>query len=406
MLLRRITLGLLIAASVAVLVLSVHLLWNARSWDYLPFANRPANDLDARSQLLSDKIDIYSHQADDLSRMVAVLLALSAAYVIAFAIASHFAAERYQRYCEQSLDTVHQDCAKLMGDLREVREQADRAVERAAIDCGRVEELIRRSDAPPQPPSSPPAAPSPDIPSSITRLRESMEEALDQRKPGSPFAIADYERALSALAFLVERKDASLLAPIYRDLALHYDNLDAGQAGYYRERANALTPGIAPEPRHTQVPREDNAAAAAGAGADMAANAESNVLAARRRGSQPPVGPVTAARTKYNAALLARAEDRLDDAEDLLRNSLASARTDAELTAEIQYELGCTLALRGPGRYEQAVECLRQAFRHKTPSIEKRISSDIDGGGALRELATQPPFDKAINDLLLSVNVL
>jgi len=393
------------AASVVVLFLSVYLLWNARSWDYLPFVNRPSNNLDARSQLLNDKIDIYNHQADDLGRMVSVLLVLSAAYVIAFAISSHFAAERYQRYCEQSLDTVHQDCAKLMGDLREVREQADRAVERAAVDCGRVEELIRRSEASVQPPPSPPVAPQPDIASSITRLGESMAEALDQRKPGSPFTIADYERAVAALAILAEPKQAGLLAPIYRDLALYYDNLDAGQAGFYRERANALAPGIAPEPRRAAVPRKD-AALAAAAGAGMAANAEINVFAARRRGSQPPPGPVTAARTKYNSALLARAEDRLDDAEELLRNSLVSARADAELASEIQYELGCTLALRGPGRYEQAVACLRLAFRNKTPSIEKRISRDIDEGGALHALAYQPPFDKAINDLLLDVNVL
>jgi len=337
--------------------------------------------------------------------MVAVLLVLSAAYVIAFAVSSHLAAERYQRYCEQSLDTVHQDCAKLMGDLREVREQADRAVERAAMDCGRVEELVRRNDPPGEPPRSAPNGPQPDVAASITRLRESTAEALDQRKPGSPFAIADYERALAGLAVLAEPRHAGLLAPIYRDLALYYDNLDAGQAGYYRGRANALAPGIAPEPRRTAIPGRD-AAAAAAAGASMAANAEIHVLAARRRLSQPQPGPVTAARTKYNSALLARAEDRLDDAEDLLRNALVSARADTELASEIQYELGCTLAVRGSDRYEQAVECLRRAFRHKTPSIEKRISRDIDEGGALHALASQPPFDKDINDLLLDVNVL
>jgi len=403
--LRRITLGLLLAASIAVLFLSVYLLWNARSWDYLPFVNRPANNLDARSQLLNDKIEIYNHQADDLSRMVAVLLVLSAAYVIAFAVSSHLAAERYQRYCEQSLNAVQQDGARLMGDLRELREQANGAVERAAMDCGRVEELIRRSDNLAQPPPSPPVVAQPDIASSIARLRDSVAEALDQRKPASPFEIADYERALAALTVLAEPKHAALLAPIHRDLALYYDHLDAGQAEFYRGRANTLAPGIAPEPKRAAIPKQE-AAAAAAAGAEMAASAESHVLAARRRGSQPPTGPVTAARTKYNSALIARAEERLDDAEDLLRNALASARADVDFTAEIHYELGCTLALRGFGRYDQAMECLRLAFRHKTPSIEKRISRDIDEGGALYALASQPPFDRAINDLLLDVNVL
>jgi len=407
-LLRRITFVLLIAASSAVLFLSAYLFWNARPWDYLPFIGRPTTNLDARSQLLSDKIDIYNRQADDLEKMVAVLLVLSAVYVIAFAVSTHFTAERFQRYCEQAVDAVHADSARLMGDLRELREQADRAVERAAVDCGRVEELMRQTGDGISRMSAGASGPAPeaafDIAPAIARLRGSMDDGLDQRKPGSPFAIADLERALAALALLAEPKHAGLLAPLYRDLALHYDRVDRGQAGYYRARANALEPGIAPEPR--QAPQE--MAAAAAAGAAMAANAEVNLLAARRRGSQTSAGPVSmaAARARYSAALVARGEDKLDEAEYLLRNSLASARPDATLTAEIRYELGCTMAMRGPGRYEEAVECLRAAFRHKTPSIERRIWRDIDEGGALHSLASQPPFDKAINDLLLDVSVL
>jgi tetratricopeptide (TPR) repeat protein len=378
-LLRRITFVVLLAASAAVLLLSLYLLWNARPWDYLPFIDRPSTNLDARSQLLSDKIDIYNHQIEDLGKMVALLLVLSGLYVIAFALFSHFAAERYQSLCAKAVDMVHEDFAMLVGDLREIREQAERAVERAAIDCGRVEELLRPHAAAKPADVVPPL----DIPAAVERLRAQVERAWDSRRPAA-FEISDCEHALAALAVLAGPEHAALLAPMYRDLALRHERREPGRARFYRERANALAPGIAPEPRPSPPPRAQRPAGdAAGDSAD----------------------PLDSARAKYNLAVLNRSTGQLDDAEDLLRGALALARTDAPFTAEIRYELACTQALRGPGHFEEAMEHLKEAFRGKTPSIEQRISRDIDEAGPLRALASQPPFDKAVNDLLLDVSV-
>jgi len=378
-LLRRITFVVLLAASAAVLLLALYLLWNARPWDYLPFIDRPSTNLDARSQLLNDKIDIYNHQIEDLGKMVALLLVLSGLYVIAFALFSHFAAERYQSLCEKAVDMVRENFAALAGDLREIQEQAERAVERAAIDSGRVDELLRQ-----RPPANPAAAPPLDIPAAVERLRAQVERVRDSGRPAS-FETSDCEHALAALALLAGPEHAVLLAPVYRDLALHHDRREPGRARFYRERANALAPGIAPEPRSAPPPpRVPRPAAAPGSDS---------------------VDPLDSARAKYNLAVLNRSAGQLEDAVDLLRAAAALGRTDAALMAEIRYELACTQALRGPAHFEEALECLRDAFRGKTLSVEQRISRDIDEGGPLHALASQPPFDKAVNDLLLDVSV-
>lgn len=377
-LLRRITFVVLLAASAAVLLLSLYLLWNARPWDYLPFIDRPSTNLDARSQLLNDKIDIYNHQIEDLEKMVALLLVLSGLYVIAFALSSHFAAERYKSLYGNAVDMVHDDFATLAGDLREIQEQAERAVERAAIDSGRVEELLRQHIA-----AQPAAAALPlDIPAAVERLRARVERARDSGRSAS-FEISDCEHALAALAVLAGPEQAALLAPVYRDLALHHGRREPGRARFYRERADALVPGIAPGIAPEPRPAPQRPAGGAGDSAD----------------------PLDSAQAKYNLAVLNRSAGQLDDAEDLLRGALALARGDDVLTAEIQYEFACVQALRGPSHFEPAMECLKDAFRGKTPSVEKRISRDIDEGGPLHALASQPPFDKAVNDLLLDVSV-
>ncbi len=363
-LLRRITFIVLLAASAAVLILSLYLLWNARPWDYLPFIDRPSTNLDARSQLLSDKIDIYNHEIEDLGKMVALLLVLSGLYVIAFALASHFSAERHQRLCAKAVEMVHEDFAMLAGDLREIQEQAERAVERAAIDSGRVDELFRQYTA-----AKPLAAASAlDIPAAVQRLRAQLERARDSGRPAS-FEMSGCEHALAALAVLASPEQLPLLAPLYRDLALHHERRDPGRARYYRERANALAPGIA---------------------GGITGNSHD---------------PADSARVKYNLAVLNRSTGQLNDNEDLLRGALALAQTDSGLAAEIHYELACLQALRGPGHFEQAMAYLVGAFRGKAPAVEKRLLRDMDKGGPLHALASQPPFDKAIDNLLLDVNV-
>jgi tetratricopeptide (TPR) repeat protein len=263
-LLRRIIFAALLAASTGVLLLSLYLVWNAHPWDDLPFIAQPATSAEG----LNAKIDAYNRQADNLAKTIALLGVLSALYVIAFAVSTHLAAERYQSLCDQTVDKVRDEMAVLVGDLREIQEKAERAVERAAEVSGRAEELLRQQAA-----------------------------------------------------------------------------------------------------------------------------------------AKPAAGLSDSARVRYNLAVLKRSAGQLEDAEALLHSLLALPGTDGVLAAEARYELACTEASRGPEHFGQALQHLKEAFREKTPSIEKRISQDIDDGGPLQALAARAPFDKAINDLLLDVSV-
>jgi tetratricopeptide (TPR) repeat protein len=377
-LLRRITFVLLSAASLAVLLPGLYLSFSAHPWDYLPFIGQSTH-LDARSQLLNDKIDLYDVQMERQAKLVALLLVVSGVYAIAFVLLGHFAAERHERDCRRAVDTIHGDFAKLAGNLREIREQAERALERAAVNSGRVEELLGRHSR------AEPAAVAPPMESAAT-VDQPMTHAerLRDAGPEASFEISDAEQALTALAVLAGSDHASLLAPVYRDLALGQGQGEPQRARFYRGRANALVPGIAAEPEFPEAFPEEKPAAC-------------------EPGNSPD--PVKSGRAKYNLAVINRATGRLDEAEDLLRNALLLAHADTALLAEIRYELACTSALRGPGHFEQAMEHLRSAFRGKTLFIEKRISRDIDDGGPLQALASRPPFDKAVNDLLLDVSV-
>jgi len=366
-LLRRITFVVLLAASAAVLLLSLYLLWSARPWDYLPFIDHPSTNLDARSQLLNDKIDIYNHELEDFGKLVALLLVLSGLYVIAFALSTHFAAEKYKSICTEAVGAVHDEFAALVGNLRAVQEQAERAVERAAIDSGRVEELVRQ-----HPPGGIAGSVGQiDISGAIARLRARVDRVREQGASAS-FEIFECEHALAALALLSEPQHLALLAPVYRDLAIYHERREAGRGRFYRERANALVPGIAPD-----SPKTSNA-----------------------------LDPLESARARYNQAMLNRSAGQLDEAEGHLRCALTLSRSDPTLAAEIRYELACSQAMRGPDHFERAMEYLREAFIGRTPSVERRITRDIDDGGPLQALAAHPPFDKAVNDILLNVSVI
>jgi len=48
---------------------------------------------------------------------------------------------------------------------------------------------------------------------------------------------------------------------------------------------------------------------------------------------------------------------------------------------------------------------LTGAFEHQFRALEERLAGDIEEGGQLYELASTPPFDKAINDLLLNMSI-
>jgi len=95
-----------------------------------------------------------------------------------------------------------------------------------------------------------------------------------------------------------------------------------------------------------------------------------------------------------------------------LHRGLAMAPAGSGNQAENHYELARTYArmvTNAPAErtryYSLATEQLRAAFRHPSKALEDSLAQDIEEGGVLYQLASTPPFDKAVNDLLLNVSV-
>jgi hypothetical protein len=98
----------------------------------------------------------------------------------------------------------------------------------------------------------------------------------------------------------------------------------------------------------------------------------------------------------YGGLDAARAQFYLDRA-------LRLAPPKSPLASEIHYELACRFA--ASHQFPRAIEELSAAFEHQFRALEERLANDIDEGGRLYELASTPPFDKSINDLLLNMSI-
>ena len=69
--------------------------------------------------------------------------------------------------------------------------------------------------------------------------------------------------------------------------------------------------------------------------------------------------------------------------------------------AVLHYELAC--AHSAARNFESAVRELRQAFERHSRELDGMLARDIEEGGRLYELASTPPWDRAVNDILLNV---
>jgi len=69
--------------------------------------------------------------------------------------------------------------------------------------------------------------------------------------------------------------------------------------------------------------------------------------------------------------------------------------------ALLHYELACAHA--AARNFERAVRELARAFERQSRELDDLLACDIEDGGRLYELASTPPYDKAVNDVLLNV---
>jgi hypothetical protein len=84
-----------------------------------------------------------------------------------------------------------------------------------------------------------------------------------------------------------------------------------------------------------------------------------------------------------------------------LSRALLLAPPGSPLAAWVHYDLACCLAVERD--FEHAARELSVAFQNQSKALDERLVHDIEEGGELYELASTPPFDKVVNDVLLSV---
>src|SRR5260370_12053505 len=102
---RRVTLALLITVSLAVLTIAVSLAWNYRQWDYLPLHGPYASDLDQRSHILQDRVEILTTRVVDMELLLLLLLSASALYSFVFAATSSFNTPSFWRQADRTFTT-------------------------------------------------------------------------------------------------------------------------------------------------------------------------------------------------------------------------------------------------------------------------------------------------------------
>jgi hypothetical protein len=100
---------------------------------------------------------------------------------------------------------------------------------------------------------------------------------------------------------------------------------------------------------------------------------------------------------------LAQFYDSRDKARFYLDRALVLSPTDSELSFEIHYDLACWYAANND--FEHSTAELALAFQRPSKVLDDRIAQDLEEGGELFEMANTPPFDKALNDLVLNITV-
>jgi hypothetical protein len=100
---------------------------------------------------------------------------------------------------------------------------------------------------------------------------------------------------------------------------------------------------------------------------------------------------------------LASFYDSRDKARFYLNRAVSLSPADSELACGIHYDLACWYAANNDLAHSTGELAL--AFQRPSKALDDRIARDIEEGGELYKLANTPPFDKALNDLLLNITL-
>ncbi|HUA18436.1 MAG TPA: hypothetical protein VMB25_06805 [Bryobacteraceae bacterium] len=310
-LIRKIALGLLLAASVAVLGTAAVELWNYRQWAAV-VPRDPGSTLDSRARLLQDRMDLLSKRVGDMELLVLVLLGTSGLYAIVFVASSYFSATNFARQADRTITHIRDEVGLALGDLRELQEETEQKLAQAPGNAaGLLDQMREEARAL--------------IREEMRREQAQLESQQAQLDVLAARIASGKDRNFSDQAvaeFLETAGGAAVrqsLAALYREFAQLYAATDAIRAKFYLDRA------------------------------------------------------------------------------------LQQVAPDSPLASKIRYDLACWFT--GARDFERALRELAAAFQHQSKALDDRLAADLEEGGRLYPLASTPPFDKAVNDLLLNMSI-
>jgi hypothetical protein len=297
--LRKVALGLLLAAAAAVLLVAALELWNYRQWAYSSSHEPGLND-DNRALILQDRMESLSTRVKDMELLILILLGTSGLYTIVLVLSSYTSVSSFSRQADQTISHVQDQIGLAMGDLRELQERTEQSLQ--GLPRGGV--------------SAYHANYAQQIAEIAARLAVWQDCQLTEE---SKLELLHDETAAAHLDAAAGSAIGAPLPALYLGFSRIYANWDASRSRFYLERALRLAPAKSP------------------------------------------------------------------------------------LASEIHYELACRFAASQD--FTRAIVELTAAFEHQFKALEERLAGDIEEGGQLYELASTPPFDKAVNDLLLNMSI-
>jgi hypothetical protein len=209
--LRKIALGLLLAASAAGLVMAGWELWIDRQWAYLP--------LSAPSAILQNRMDLLTKRVGDMELLVLILLGTSSLYAIVLVLSSYFSATSFGRQADQTIRHIQDQIGLAMGDLRELQEE--------------TEQRVHQMTAAP--------APTPEWEAQIAeiaaRLAASEDRLLSEQER---LDLVRDENTTAGLEVAAGARAAAQLAGLYLGFGRIYASSDSARSRFYLERALRL----------------------------------------------------------------------------------------------------------------------------------------------------------------------
>lgn len=220
-LVRKIALGLLLAASAAVLAMAAVELWNYRQWAYLP-ARKPALSADDRGRLLQDRMDFLSKRVGDMELLVLILLGTSGLYAIVFVASSYLSVTSFARQADRTVEHIQDEIGVAMGNLRELQEQTEQKVREMTLH----HPIVASAEAPP--------ATKPEAAEIGRRIVALVERPLTE---DLRMTVIEEELACARVAASDPTAD---LSGAYLNLGRIYAEVDATRSRFYLEKALAL----------------------------------------------------------------------------------------------------------------------------------------------------------------------